>query len=108
MPIHRVGEIEKLEIDLKRKSLCRESMPVGAIVFPFYRHHSPARIESYSPAATALELLGSCLNYENHREEAVNHLCGPEKQLSTFLLYFSSSKNATEMIKQANKDWYSI
>ncbi len=108
MPLHRVGELQKFEIDLKQKRLCREHVHIGAIVFPVYSHGSSARIVPYSPAATALELLESCLNFENHREEAVQHLCSLVKHLPTSRLYYSTGKNAAELIASTYEDCYFV
>jgi hypothetical protein len=108
MPLHRIGELQKVEIDLKQKRLCRGPMPIGAIVFPFYSHGSPARMEPYSPAATTLELLGSCMNFENHREEAVSQLCNLVKLLPTSRLYYSNGKDAAELVDRAHKNRYRV
>ncbi len=103
IPLHCLGKLRKIEVDLKQKRVCREPMPIGAIVFPAYSHGSSARIVSYSPAATVLELLKSCMNFENHREEAVSRLCGLVKQMANSRLYYSNGKLAAELIDRATK-----
>ena len=108
MPLHRIVELQKIEIDLKQERLCREPMPIGAIVFPIYSHGSSARIVPYSPAATVLELLKSCMNFENHREEAVRHLCDGVKHLPNSHLYYSIGRHAAELINRVHENRYRI
>ncbi len=108
MSLHRLLDLQKIVIDLKQKRLCREPVQIGAIVFPIYSHGSSARIVPYSPAATALELLESCLNFENHREEAVPYLCSLVKHLPTSRLYYSTGKNGAELIASTYEDRYFV
>ena len=108
MPLHRIPELQKIEIDLKQERLCRDPMPIGAIVFPIYSHGSLARIVPYSPAISTLELLECCMNFESHREEAVNRLCGLLKQMPTSRLYYSIGKLAAELIDRAHKNRYHV
>ena len=108
MPLHRIVELQKIEIDLKQERLCREPMPIGAIIFPIYSHGSSARIVPYSPAATVLELLKSCMNFENHREEAVRHLCNGVKHLPNSRLYYSIGRHAAELIARTYGNNYCI
>jgi hypothetical protein len=108
MPLSSLGELQKVEIDLEQKKLCRVPMPIGAIVFPIYSHGSPTRIMPCSPAIAALELLESCMNYENHQEAAVRYLCNLAKHLPTSRLYYSNGKNAAELIDHAHENRYRV
>ncbi len=54
MPLHRLGELQRIVIDIKQERLCRGPVPIGAIVFPIYSHGSPERIVPCSPAITTL------------------------------------------------------
>jgi hypothetical protein len=108
MSLHRLLDMQKVEIDLEQKKLCREPMPIGAIVFPIYSHGSSTRIVPYSPAATAMELLQSCMNFEDHREAAVHYFCNLVKRLPTSRLYFSIGKHAAELIDRVHENWYRV
>jgi hypothetical protein len=55
-----------------------------------------------------LELLGSCMNFENHREEAVSQLCNLVKLLPTSRLYYSNGKDAAELVDRAHKNRYRV
>ena len=106
MPLHRLGELQRVVIDIKQERLCRGPVTIGAIVFPIYSHGSPERIVPYSPAATTLELLGSCMNFENHQEKAVSQLCSLVKNLPTSRLYYSLGRNAAELIARTCEECY--
>ena len=103
IPLHRLGELRKIEVDLKQKRVGRDPVPVGAIVFPTYSRYSSTRIVRCSPATAVLELLKSCLNFEGHREEAVDHLCRLLSRLPSLRLFFSNGKHAAELIDRPSK-----
>ncbi|MFQ5963288.1 MAG: hypothetical protein ACE5KZ_03280 [Candidatus Scalinduaceae bacterium] len=109
MSLSSLEELQKLEIDLKQNRLCREPMPISGIIFPFYSHGSSARLVPYSPAVATLELLGSCMNYENHREGAVRQLCNLVKNLAVSRLYYSIGEQAAELIgSSTHEKWYCV
>ncbi|MDR4499310.1 MAG: hypothetical protein MRK02_15545 [Candidatus Scalindua sp.] len=98
IPLHRLGELRKIEVNLRQKRVGREPVPIGAIVFPTYSRYSSTRIVHCSPSTAVLELLKSCLNFEGHREEAVHHLCRLLSRLPSLRLFFSNGKHAAELI----------
>lgn len=109
LPLDRVQELRKTEIDLKPEAMCREAMPIRALVFPTYSPHSPTKILPYSPAIAALELLENCLNFVHHKQAAVRYVCELVKHLPTFQMSYSSGNLAAELInltyrKELNHD----
>ena len=98
LPVDRVHELNKIEVNLKPETVCREAMAIGALVFPTYSLHSPTGLLPCSPGTAALELLQTCVNFENHRQVAVREVCERVLCLPTFRLSFSSGSLAAEII----------
>lgn len=93
-----VQKLSKTEVNLKPETVCREAVPINAIIFPTFSLHAETKILPCSPATAALELLQNCQNFIIHRQEAVRHICDLVKRLPTFSLYFSNNDLAAEML----------
>lgn len=93
-----VEKLKKTEVILKPETICRETMPIGTIVFPTYSLRTPADLIPYSPAAAALELLQNCINLGIHRQAAMRCISEVLNRLPTFRLFFSNSNLAAELI----------
>jgi hypothetical protein len=98
LPLDRLKELNKTEVNLKPETVCREAMPIGALIFPTYSLHSPTGLLLHSPGTAALELLQNCVNFANHRQVAVREVCERVLCLPTFGLSFSSGSLAAELI----------
>lgn len=106
VPSERLSELSKTVVNLQPETVCREAMPINALVFPVYSYHSPTTLLPCSPAPAALELLQNCLNFTCHREAAVRYVCDLVKRVPTFrLTYNSSGKLAADLIAQAHENW---
>ena len=101
MPRHHLRELKRAVVYLDPKTVCRETIPIGALVFPTYNLLAPTELLPYSPATAALELLQSCLNFANHRQAAVRYLCELLKGLPAFRLSFNDGNLASELIVEA-------
>lgn len=108
VPLERLRTIRKTDVDLISAAVCREAMPIGALVFPVYSLSSPSKLSRCSPATAALELLGNCLNFTSHREAAVYYLCDLAMRLPAFRLTYSSGGLAAELIARSHGDWCGI
>jgi hypothetical protein len=73
-------------------------------IFPVYNLTSPTTLAPCSPAAALLELLQSCLNFVEHKEEAISYLCNLVKQVPAFRLSFNSGRAATDLLAKAYQD----
>src|SRR5262249_22274756 len=58
----QLRELPKFEADIKTDSLCRDPVPIAALIFPHYNPSLPTRLTLCSPATAALEILQNCLN----------------------------------------------
>ncbi len=107
VPSYRLKELRKIDFILKQEGVCKEPMPICAIVFPVYIFKSQTKILPCSPSTAVLELLQRCLNFENHQEEAVQYICELSKSLPTLSLTFSNGKLAAKQIAQEHENWHS-
>jgi hypothetical protein len=105
MPLERLAEVRKIDVDIRSEAVCREAMPVAALVFPSYSLSSPCELSPCPPANAALELLGNCLNLAIHREAAVSYFCDLVKRRPAFRLTYKSATHATELIGQILDKW---
>ncbi len=105
LPQHRLSELKKFDVALKPESLCREAMPIGAVVFPAYNLHVQTEILPCSPATAVLKLLNNSLNFAEHKEKSIRYLCDLLEHVPAFDLPFSDSKLATEIIVKAHQNW---
>lgn len=101
LPVDRVNELNKIEVNLKPETVCREAMPIGALIFPTYSFYSPTELLPCSPGTAALELLQTCVNFANHRQVAVREVCELVKFLPTFRLTFNSGSLAAGIVADA-------
>lgn len=101
LPPEQIQQLKQIEFKLKPEAVCKQAMPIKALVFPTYSLHSPTQILPYSPATAALELLQNCINFTDHKQIAVRHVCELVKHLPTFRLFYSDSNLAAETIIDA-------
>jgi hypothetical protein len=97
-------ELRKTEVILKPEMVCRETVPVGALIFPNYDPRSPIGLLSCSPATATLGLLENSLNFVNHRESAVHYLCKLMKRIPAFRLPFNNGDFAAELVTRVCKN----
>jgi hypothetical protein len=108
VPLERLSDFRKIDVDIKPDAVCREALPIAALVFPSYSHGSPSELSRCSPANAALELFGNCLNFMIHREAALHYFCDLVKRLPAFRLTYQSGTVATELIAQSHDNWDQI
>ncbi len=108
MPVERLTDLKKIDVDIRPEAVCREAMPVAALLFPTYSHGAPPKLSRCSPATAALELLGNCLNFTIHREAAVHYFCELVKRVPAFRLTYGSGCLATELIARYHGNWDEI
>jgi hypothetical protein len=100
IPPDQVQQLKKSAVEIKPEAVCRQSVPITALIFPVYNLKLPTHLAPCSPAAAILELLQNCLNFVNHKEEAVAYLCDLTKQIPSFRLSFNSGRQAAALITQ--------
>lgn len=106
LPADRVRTLEKAEVPLEAERVCREPVPLGALIFPKYDPSGSARLLACSPAVAAMELLPCCLNYIRHREAAVRYVCELVQKLPVFRLSFNSDKDAAGLLGEVREQWH--
>ncbi|HEV2130147.1 MAG TPA: hypothetical protein VGR27_03565, partial [Longimicrobiaceae bacterium] len=108
LPRERILELYKTEIDLGRVSICRRPVPIAAVLLPTFARHAPAQLLRISPAAAALELLQSCMNFGQHRAAGVGFVCEFVESVPAFRLTFGSGEAAAELVSEAHACGYSV
>jgi len=101
-----VQKLSKTEVNLRPEAVCRDVVPINAIVFPTYSLNAKTKIIPCSPATAALELLQNCQNFIIHRQAAVRYICELVQTLPAFSLCFSQNNLATEMISRTYEKIY--
>ena len=104
IPLCRVPELTRTRVPLKPEIVCREPMPIGALIFPNYTRQTPSAMNLCSRAPAVLGLLQNSLNFMNHRASAIRYLCDLVKRLPAFHLTFSSGKLAAKLITQSREN----
>jgi hypothetical protein len=100
VPSDRLSQVPKFDVTLDLDRICREPLPIRAIVFPSFDRQTSAQILPYSPGTAALELLRSCINFTDHKQAAVQQVCNRVKHLPAFGLSFSNSDCAFKCLAQ--------
>ena len=104
LPEH-LSQLHRNAVDLDSTMVCREAVPVAALVFPTYDPRAPTELVPYPPAAATLELLQHSVNFKDHRETAVRSLCKLVSRWRTFRLSFSDGELAARTVAQACQNW---
>lgn len=102
IPADCLHELPKIVAEIGLAGVCREAVPVSALIFPQYRPLQPTALSPCSPAAAALELLQNCLNFPIHRENGFHQLCNLVKPLPSYRLYFNSGDLAARLLAEAH------
>jgi hypothetical protein len=108
LPLERLSELRKTEVFLLPERVCRDPIPISAVVFPVYRRGCHTELLPCSPATAALELLQNCLNFPSHREAAVRYVCDLVRKVPAFRLSYSDGRLAAELIAQAHESWQQV
>lgn len=98
LPMEKLPELRKTEVDLRSELIARKVMPIGGLIFPAYGFQSSDRLLPCSPSVAAVKLLENCMNFPDHKQVAIHKICNFLTDLSSFCLSFSNSHIATEMI----------
>ena len=100
VPSDRLSEVPKFDVTLDLDRICREPLPIRAIVFPSFDRQTSAQLLPCSPGTAALELLRSCINFTDHKQAAIQQVCNIVKHLPAFGLSFSNSDCAFKCLAQ--------
>lgn len=98
MPADWLRSPTKRRISVTRDRICRQPVPVCALVFPHYAVGAGAELSPCSPAHAAVELLQNCWNVRRHGEDAVRCACELVRRLPVFRLSFSDGDRAADLL----------
>ncbi len=101
VPADSISELDKVVADIGPAGLCREPVPVAALIFPQYTPRQAAALVPCSPGAAALELLQNCLNFSVYRDQTFHHLCNLVKPLPAYRLTFHCGDQAARLLTEA-------
>lgn len=98
LPGDRVAELRKYPVSLPPSAFLTDPVLIGAIVLPTYRVGSIARLEPYSPAAAALDIMRQVINSGRHGEATVALCSRLVTQVPILPLVFSDAGAAADLI----------
>ena len=98
MPPEWLRRPNKIELELRPDSVCREPAPVAAVVHLSYGRDARAEFSLGSPATTALHLLEQCWNFAGHRDAAVGYVCALAQRVPGFSLCFRDGAAAADVV----------
>jgi hypothetical protein len=101
IPADNIAELSKVVADIGPADLCREPVPVSALIFPQYTPRQEPALVPCSPATAALELLQNCFNFPVYRDQTFHHLCNLVKPLPAYRLLFHSGDQAARLLAKA-------
>ena len=101
----RLGELTKREIEIPNSGICRQSLPIGAIIIPHFQYGSSVEITLLSPATAATHLLENCANYSEHQQRATAYLCELVQQVPVLSLSFHTGSLAATFLIQTQEQW---
>ena len=101
LPRERVSELSKLEISPHGWEVPTCGLPIGSIVFPSFVAGGRTEIEPCAAEDAALLLIRHCLNFPNHRGEAVAYVTRLVERVEVFRLYYSDSAAGVASIERA-------
>ena len=101
MPQDWLRAPNKVEVPLAPERLCREPVPVGALVFPSYKVGAPAELSPCPPAHAVVELLRHSWNFASHQGGAVRYLCDLAARVPAVHLSFGDGELAAELLTRS-------
>jgi hypothetical protein len=98
-------ELDKVEVHVESKQICRSDISVVAIVFPNYDRDSQGALIPCAPALAALKLLDNSLNFADHRHAAIASVCNLVRRVPSFNLQYSDGSHAADLVTRASASW---
>ncbi|MCC7452356.1 MAG: hypothetical protein IT324_33450 [Anaerolineae bacterium] len=101
LPEARLYELQKTAIAITPEMVCRQPMPIGAVVCPDFRRGAASELAPCSPATAVLKLLQSCVNFAEHREQAIAAVQRLVLSIPVYALVFSDGQAAARLVSDA-------
>jgi len=98
-PHERLTELRKIRISLPDSAFHRDPVPIGAVVLPCYRIGVGARLEPYSPAAVALDIVREGINAEENAAATVALCARLVDQVPVMPITFSDPEAAADLVE---------
>jgi hypothetical protein len=105
---HQVRGLRKTEVKLEIAAVCRQPMPIGALVFPSYCPASSTTLSPCSPSAAMLRLLQNSVNFTNHGEGALHHFSELVKRVPAVCLSYRHGWSAAEVLMQSQQNGFRL
>jgi len=98
LPESRLYELPKTAVAITPDMVCRQPMPVGVVICPDFRRGAAPELVPCSPATAVLKLLQSCVNFAEHREQAIAYLQRLVLDIPVYTLVFSDGQAAARLV----------
>jgi len=98
LPREQIGSLERESLDVAESSICRESTTIRGVVFPIFREGEPSELVRLSPGEVAIDLVRSCMNFEQHKAVAVTIATRIASTVTGHRLLYQSSSEAEDFL----------
>jgi hypothetical protein len=98
LPESRLYELQKTAVAITPDMVCRQPMPVGAVICPDFKRGATPELVPCSPATAVLKLLQSCVNFAEHREQAIEYVQRLVLNIPVYTLIFSDGQAAARLV----------
>lgn len=105
LPLDRVLELRRVRVPVAPSAVARVPTPIGALLFPAYRHGAGAELRAHSPSSAALKLLSLAIHGPGTRPELLRALCGLLERLPCYELTFGDARQAADLLSAACAGW---
>jgi len=93
-----VQMLPKIDITVTSRKIYRQSVSIGAFVFPMYNFEGKTCVKPISPGKAALKMIQNCLNFSTHGSNAVGRVIGLLKRVPAYRLFYQDGPSAAELI----------
>lgn len=104
IPESRLYELQKTAIAVAPDMVCRQAVPIGAVICPDFKRDAAPELVPCSPATAVLKLLQSCVNFAEHQERAIEYLRSLVLRIPVYTLIFSDGQVAARLLSDTLHD----
>jgi hypothetical protein len=97
------GFLAKEQVALPERALHLKPAPIKAAVFALFKYDASPEMEVLSPGTAAIELVGSCFNFDDHRATAVARIAKLAESIPMYGLTYGDGRAGADAIQNGLK-----
>ncbi len=103
---HQLTQVKKQAVSFTPQQISDRPHPVQAIIFPHYQPDSETKIHSCSPGQSITFLLQNCINFPDHKTQAMPFLVKLIQHIHHFELVYSDRTAACSQLEHlSQRNW---